>query len=146
MSEERRMILQMLKDGTISVEEAERLMEAAVPAEINGSSEELAVLTGPGATPRRIRVRVESGGKPKVNVKIPFSLVRVGLKMGKSFGALGAKYSKDNPDDMAALEMLKDLDVDELLNSLHDGEISLPYTLVDVEDEEKGENVLVVLE
>ncbi|MFR9191172.1 MAG: hypothetical protein ACLVL7_13870 [Anaerotruncus massiliensis (ex Togo et al. 2019)] len=31
---------------------------------------------------------VTENGKQKVNVRVPFSLVRVGLKMGKSIGAI----------------------------------------------------------
>lgn len=143
MNEERRMILQMLKDGAISVEEAERLMEAVPAGEEDTKTAN--ALTASSGMPKRISVLVTGDGKTKVNVKVPFSLVRAGLKLGKTFGVYGAKFTKD-PSEAEMLESLKSLDVDEILNSINDGDITLPYTMVDVEDDEKGEHVKVVLE
>lgn len=144
MNEERRIILEMLRDGAVTVEEAERLMEAltASGASPEGAPDSLAV-SNAGITPKRILVRVIENGKTKVNVKIPFSLVRTGLKLGQTFGALGAKYSADYS---AEAELLKNIDIDEVLGSLSDGEIALPYTMVDVEDDEKGQHVQVIME
>ena len=139
MNEERRMILEMLQTGSISVEEAEKLLEA-VPKE--GESP---LANYEGRMPNRLLVLVTENDKPKVNVRVPFSLVRVGLKLGKSFGALGAKYAKDS-EDIQALEMLNDLDIDELLASIMDGEIQLPYVIVDMDEAETGQTVRVVLE
>lgn len=143
MNEERRMILQMLQDGSISVEEAERLMEA-IPAET--STLEM-VETSSVAQPRRIKVVVTEDDKTKVNVKVPFSLMRVGLKLGQSAGAIGSKYAKD-AEEAQVLDVLKNIDVDELLGSLNDGEITLPYTIVDVDHDDNGkrQHVTVVLE
>lgn len=151
MNEERRMILEMLREGAISIEEAERLLEA-VPAD-GGFSETALRTVAPSAesgargvlSPKRIIVLVSEGGKPKVNVRIPFSLLRIGLKLGKSFGSMGLKNVNDE-QSAQAFEMLQSLDIDELLNSVDDGEITLPYTIVDVEDAEKGEHVLIVIE
>lgn len=149
MNEERRIILEMLQAGAVTLEEAERLMEAlptesaetkAAP-EMDNSSDAPNNLSG--ISPKRILVRVTEGDKTKVNIKVPFSLVRMGLKLGQTFGVLGAKYSADYS---AEVEMLKSIDIDELLSSLSDGEISLPYTMVDVDDDEKGQHVQVVLE
>ena len=139
MNEERRMILEMLKDGSISIDEAERLMEA-IP------SGDTALANTSDFSPKRIYVHVTEGGKSKVNVKIPFSLVRVGLKLGKTFGALGMKNTQNSPEQAAAMEMLQNLDIDEVLNSIGEGDVTLPYTIVDVEDPEKGEHVKVVIE
>ena len=143
MNEERRMILQMLKDGAVSVDEAERLLEA-IPAEAEALE---VVRTSSGSQPRRISVVVTEDGRTKVNVKVPFSLMRLGLKLGQSAGAIGAKYAKD-AEEAQVLEVLKNIDVDELLGSLNDGEITLPYTIVDVDQELDGkhQHVSVVLE
>lgn len=72
MNEERRMILEMLQEGAISVEEAERLMEA-LPAE---ESRQLttAAPARAGVSPKRVVVLVTENGKQKVNVRVPFSL------------------------------------------------------------------------
>ncbi|MDL2273240.1 hypothetical protein LJC34_01610 [Oscillospiraceae bacterium OttesenSCG-928-G22] len=144
MNEERRMILEMVREGSVTVQEAERLLEALPEIEKTYDGE-AALMARPTGMPKRLVVLVTEGGRAKVNVKIPFSLLRVGLKLGKSFGSIGQKHSKD-PADAEAFEMLNNLDVDELLASISDGDITLPYVMVDADDEEKGQHVTVTLE
>lgn len=137
MNEERRMILEMLKDGTIDVDEAERLMSAIPDMDAQGKDAPLAkVEAGQGINPKRFRIRVDEGGKTKVNLTMPFSLVRVGFKIAK---AVGPRYSEE-------AKVLEDIDIDEILASLNSGDISLPYTMLNVDDDEKGEHVEIVLE
>ena len=145
MSEERKMILQMLKDGTVSVEEAERLLDA-VPAEAaEPAGGELVARSGSGVMPKRILIMVSENGKTIVNIRLPFSLVRVALKMGVSIGSMSAKHTSD-PETAQALEMLKTIDIDESLGSLSDGDISLPYSMIDVDDDNSGDHGKSVLE
>lgn len=143
MNEERRMILEMLQSGTVSVEEAERLMEAlpnaAAKTDEASESEIVPFANAKRISPKRLLIRVTEQGKTKVNVKVPFSLVRAGLKLGQTFGSLGAKYA-------AEAELIKNIDIDEVLDSLSAGEISLPYTLIDVDDDEKEQHVQIILE
>ena len=143
MSDERKMILQMLKDGAISVEDAERLLDA-VPTEPADAAGQVPAGTA-GVTPKRILILVSENGKNIVNIRLPFSLVRIALKMGISIGSMSAKHTSD-PETAQALEMLKTIDIDEILNSLSDGDISLPYSMVDVDDEKSGEHVKIILE
>lgn len=142
MNEERKMILEMVKEGTISVEEAEQLLSALCGEEKEGD-QALDVYQPPKVVPKRILVKVVEGGRTKVNVRVPFSLVRVGLKLGKTFGSLSHTNDQAGKE---ALEALRDVDIDELLDSIADGDITLPYTMVDVDDIEKGEHVTVILE
>ncbi len=104
MSEERRQILAMLAEGKISVEEAERLLEAlsqldASPDKIAGH-EESTERTG-RKKPKYLSIRVnpkrgegkageesEEGGHrhhrhrgERVNIKVPLFLLRTGLKL-----------------------------------------------------------------
>ncbi len=135
MNEERRMILEMLQSGTVSVEEAERLMEAlpnaAAKTDEASESEIVPFANAKRISPKRLLIRVTEQGKTKVNVK--------GLKLGQTFGSLGAKYA-------AEAELIKNIDIDEVLDSLSAGEISLPYTLIDVDDDEKEQHVQIILE
>lgn len=83
MSENRRRILDMLGQGKISADEAERLMNAV--------EREPEVPAGAGAAPRRgdkikyLRVVVDAqhdhGGPTKVNVRVPMQLLRAGVKL-----------------------------------------------------------------
>jgi len=143
MNEERKMILQMLKDGEISVDEAERLIEAVS----DSPSDAETIKSVEGFAPNRLSVKVFEGEKIKVNLKIPFSLLRTAIKLGKTAGFIGAANTKNMRGDMREeiMETIKAIDPDEILSSLGDGSISLPYTLVDVDDD-SGQSVKIVLE
>lgn len=147
MSEEKRMILEMLNNGDINVDEAERLL-AAVPDETQNN----AVTINPGTSgikPDKIKITVIDNmtSKTKVDIRIPFSLLKAGLKIGKASMALGAKYSSDQ-DSQQIMELLKEIDIDEILSSLDDGDITLPYTMIDMDNLEDGKNehIEIVLE
>ena len=142
MNEERRMILEMVRDGSISIEEAERLMSA-----IGEEQEALALRpVGAGRQPKRIRVQATEKGNTVVNVRIPFPVVKVALKLGKAGALFGAKYGAKNEEEAKILAYVNEIDIDELLESLSDGEITLPYTLVEATEREDGTHVEVILE
>jgi hypothetical protein len=79
MNEERRKVLDMLAQGKITVDEAEKLLAA-----VGGAEPEEAA--GPDASGRRswkyLRVQVEpaSDKGERVNIRVPFKLIRAGLK------------------------------------------------------------------
>jgi hypothetical protein len=86
MNENLRQILQMLSEGKISAEEAERLIAAldepgSSKAAGNGSGSE------GRARPKYLRVQVDSQdndgheGPTKVNVRVPMQLLRAGVKL-----------------------------------------------------------------
>lgn len=85
MSQERIKILNMLKDGSISSEEADALLGATQPD--NSSSESLSTLKK--SPPKFLRILVDaddhSKGKAKVNVKIPLAILRTGIKLSSLF-------------------------------------------------------------
>ena len=147
MNEERKMILQMLKDGEISVDEAERLIDAVsdkrpVADAVNYDE------SFTGLSPKRILIQVTEHGKTKVNVKIPFSLMRAALKLGKTAGLIGVISTKYMHSDMEAeiLEAVKSIDPDEILSSLSEGAMSLPCAIVDVDDDVSDQQVKIILE
>src|SRR5437763_15924464 len=80
MSEEKRRILELLSQGKVSVQEAERLL-AAVEGEPTASKESG---TPAEKTPRWLHVTVEKNdsSKPAVNIRVPLILVRSGMKLG----------------------------------------------------------------
>jgi hypothetical protein len=81
-----------------------------------------------GRKPRWLRVRVTDTdtGRPRVNVRLPISMVSVGLKMGSRFAP-----------------QVEGLDADQLMSVIESGELG---QIVDVYDEEDGEHVEVFLE
>jgi hypothetical protein len=82
MNEERRKILEMLSKGKIDVNEAEKLLAAI--SEHSSESEE-GEIHKKKDFPKYLRVVVEPGPESvkgeKVNIRVPFSLLRAGIKL-----------------------------------------------------------------
>ena len=84
MSEDRQRILNMLKDGKVSVEEADELLKALAEPAGEAGGGELMAAGGSGRKLKYLRVQVEpenGRAKERVNVRIPLALVRAGAKL-----------------------------------------------------------------
>lgn len=82
MNPDRRSILQMLADGKITADEAERLLTAM---DLNGSSSSVTAPNRNGS-PKYLRVLVDTdepgqGGPTKVNIRVPMALLRAGVRL-----------------------------------------------------------------
>ena len=128
MNEDRKRILDLLADGKINADEAERLIAALGGDRTNGTAE------APSAKkpPKFLRVVVDSSGfddegPAKVNVRIPMQLLRAGVRLGALIPAQAREQvnaalrengipldvSQIKPDNLEALiEQLGDFDVD----------------------------------
>ena len=124
MSEERARILQMVSENKIDAQEAARLLGALNTSPDSDDAAETS-RTG-GARWFRVRVTDLGTGRTKVNVNLPLSLVKVGLRMGAHFA----------PE-------VQELDWDELMEAIQDGAAG---KLVEVEDMEDGEKVEVFVD
>ncbi len=128
--EERLKILQMVADGTITPEDAARLLEA-----INGSAGSAEAAPEGGPTTRRqprwfkVRVTDTDTGRVRVNITLPMAFIRGALKLGGKINVVSDRVDQ---------EVLKTLE-----EALVSGEIG---KLVDVVDEEDGERVEVYVE
>lgn len=90
MTDERRRILNMMVEGKLNATEAEALLDALANNHNNSNTQLTATrpqqpqAAAPTADPKYLRVLVESvdDGKPsKVNVRIPFELIRAGMRL-----------------------------------------------------------------
>lgn len=125
MSEDRARILQMVSEGKIDAAQGVELLSA-----LNSENKP----DGPAATPTstgkanwfRVRVTDMETGRTKVNVNLPFSLVRAGLK-------IGARFSPE----------VDEVDWAEVIGAIDEGAMG---RLVDVEDMESGEKVEVFVD
>ncbi len=83
MNEDRRRILEMLAQGKITADEADRLLDALYAPTM--SERPLTVLNAPAPVSaknaRFLRVLVESGDGERVNVRVPMQLLRAGIKL-----------------------------------------------------------------
>ena len=144
MNEEMKMILEMVSEGKISVEEAQKLI-AALPSEAGDDGSPAICRAKGGVSPKNISILVAENGKTKVNVKVPFFLVRAGLKLGRSLGSISAKHCR-NPEKAKVFEILNEIDIDEMLAGIDDGEATLPITIVDADDANTGETVKIMIQ
>jgi hypothetical protein len=130
-TEERIQILKMVQEGKISAEDAAQLLEALEDGDKTqvGRSEPISPDSQVmGRPPRWLRVRVTDSdtGRSRVNVRLPISMVKIGIKMGTRF----------SPE-------IEGLDANELVRLIEAGEIG---QIVDVQDDKDGEHVEVFLE
>ena len=136
MGESQKKILQMLAEGKINVDEAERLMQLIDKDAERG--ERGADIKWGGAMPRYMRVVVEpkpganeSGAgtkKERVNVRVPFNLIRAGMKLvslipsdaaqevDKAFKEKGFSFD---------IRKLKEEDLEQLVTALQESEIDV---------------------
>ena len=126
MSENRRRVLEMLAEGKVSVEEAERLIglvdEDAATAK--APQEVLPPRKGPA---RYLRVVVDSNGSGShVDVRVPLALIKAGVKLHTLVPGNAAeginKALKDHGID-ADVHNLRAEDVEQLIDALSELEV-----------------------
>ncbi len=83
-------------------------------------------------------IRITEEGKTQPEVRIPYFVFKAGMKLGKIAG--GKKNSGKE------WEILSTLDMDFVLESLNNGEQSLPCLLTEVDDAEKKQHIEIWLE
>jgi hypothetical protein len=153
MSEERSRILTMLAEGTITAEEAGRLLDAlesrsqaqtggAGPAtgETAGSA---AAATGAeseaaGRPPKYMYVKVVSVSGDNVDVRIPLNLVRSGLKLTSLIPPQAMEQINQSMSEHGMsfdLASFKPEDIEELIMALREMEVNV--------DSKNGDNVRV---
>lgn len=99
-------ILNQLKSGAISTEEAMKLLDNATP-EVEVVDEVVAPTPKKSGSGKRkfIHIRVSDPEKgEKVNIRLPLGLVDMGLKMGAKFDDSGALKNIDPAEIRALLE------------------------------------------
>lgn len=140
MNEERRRILAMLAENKISAQEAEALLDALTPGSPAVSSGDFTAT----APPKYLRVLVEGheeGHSGKVNIRVPFNLIRAGVRLAALIPA-----AAHGPVNKALKEQGIDFDVSKLKPEDLEGLIQhLTELTVDVEGG-RGEKVRVFCE
>ena len=121
MNEEKRKILEMVKEGKITFEEAEQLLDKI---NSNESSENIPKIKKPNSK-KFLRVRVTEEDKVKANVNIPIALAEVGLNL--------IPKSKLKVDG-------KQINMDQILKLIEEG---TEGELVNIDAEDEGKNYKV---
>lgn len=127
MTENHRKILEMLSQGKISVADAERLLgKLKAPVETRadvadddgeaGDASSSGTGTRPGAKlPKFLRVVVDDVAGEHINVRVPISLVRTGVRLSALLPKQARKAVEHQGVDLSGLSRL---DADELARAL----------------------------
>ena len=135
MNEERKKVLNMLADGKISADEAERLI-SALENKTTETSPQTALTKTLDNLPRYLFVKVDAVDGDKVNIRVPLKLVKAGIK-------LQALLPQDAQDKINAklnekginLDDFKDENFKDLLDALTEFEVNV--------DDKKGDKVRI---
>ena len=132
MTENRRQILDMLAEGKISVDEAERLL-ALVEQPPGGESRRASAPEGDTPAPKYLRIVVEpnpdgssDAGKERVNIRVPMGLIRAGVKLTALIPSdVGARVNDALRKQGIDLDLraLKAQDLDQIIDGLRDLEV-----------------------
>ncbi len=121
MNEARMKILEMLSKGKITVEEASALLEKVIVREqvpeTDAAPEEAGGAPAKKGVPKYLRVMVDSSDGDKVNIRVPMSLIRTGLKLSSLMPADAASAVQEHGIDLSAL---KNLEGEELVDALRE--------------------------
>jgi len=115
MSNERKQVLQLLADGKISADEADRLLEKLTSVRA-GEPAAVARSVGTGATPKFMLIHVDCKEGEKVDVRLPIGLLRSGIKLQAMMPKEAAQAMSDNGIDFSQLSGLAG---DDLISALH---------------------------
>jgi hypothetical protein len=135
MSEERARILNMLAAGKITAEEAEGLLDALdsrEPAQVSEPAAGTAIKGDPTpllqALPKFLYVKVRSTDGDNVDVKVPVSLVRSGLKLTSLIPPQAMDQINEQMTEKGItidFSNMKPEDIDEFVEGLREMEITV---------------------
>lgn len=135
MSNERAKILQMVADGKITAEEAEKLLNRLDPAGTGSSRSETSYDIG-APKPGPIKyLRVVVDGDDKVNIRVPIGLIRTGIKLTTLMPLSASENLSEHGID---LSQFNNLDGEELMEALRELQVEV--------DSEDGDIIRVFCE
>jgi len=132
MNNDRRAVLQMLAEGKITADEAERLLSALDRGDDPASA--AAPAPAHNAMPKYLRVTVDAdvhGDATKVNVRVPMALLRAGVRLSslippQARDQVNAELAKNGvPFDIG---QLKPENLEELISHLNDLTVDVDST------------------
>lgn len=130
MMENRRQVLDMLAQGKITADEAERLLSLVdQPPGTAAGSKETSDAGKPA--PKYLRVVIEDGDGPEsehVNIRVPMGLIRAGVRLASVLPSNATSKINEKLKEQGIpidLGKIKADDLEELVNSLNDLEVDI---------------------
>jgi len=140
-AEERKKVLELVADGKVSVDDAERLLAALGGSDAPVPPAAPVPPPAPGAAPRTLRIQVD-GPDEHVNVRVPMQLIRAGIGLSSLIPdeARGALETRLGAHGLRLdLGKLKGAEFEEVIKALGD-------TAIDVNDKNGNTKVRIYCE
>ena len=126
MNEEKMMILKMVQDGKITADEAAKLLESLESGSAKeGKKQNQSPLKGEGKI-FRVAITDTVTGKSRANIRMPLSVIGIGMKFGAHFAP-----------------QIEGIETGDLMDAIRGGQVG---KILDVFDEEDGEHVEIYIE
>jgi len=117
MSTERKQVLEMLAEGKITTADADRLLDKLNGSRATGNAGATAKTPSAGA-PKFLRVVVDAHDGDTVNIRVPLSLVRTGIKLSTMLPPKVSVKLNENGIDLSQLSKLEGDDLVQALREL----------------------------
>jgi len=122
MKEERKQILDMLAQGKITADDAERLLAKLESGDAGDTTSTTSADGNQPTKPKYLRIHIDSTDGDKVNVRVPLALIRTGIKLAAVLpNGVNEKLGEKGVD----LSKFSELDADELYESLRELQVNV---------------------
>ena len=126
MNENSRRVLEMLSEGKVSVDEAERLL--SLVDEEPETTTAVQPLAPPQAARRYLRVTVDSDEDEHVDVRVPLALIKAGVKLHTLLpaqAATGINTALQDNGINVDIDNLRTEDLEQLIDALSEIEVNI---------------------
>ncbi|MDP2966035.1 MAG: hypothetical protein Q8N39_08390 [Pelolinea sp.] len=126
MNEEKMMILKMLQEGKISADEAAKLLESLESGSKKDEKKQAEEPRKGEGKFFRVSITDTTTGKSRANIRMPLSVMGIGMKFGAHFAP-----------------QIDGVESDQLMDAIRNGQVG---KIIDVYDDEDGEHVEIYIE
>lgn len=126
MNEEKMMILKMLQEGKISADEAAKLLESLESGNKKEGKKQAEEPRKSEGKFFRVSITDIATGKSRANIRMPLSVMGIGMKFGAHFAP-----------------QIDGVESDQLMDAIRNGQVG---KIIDVYDDEDGEHVEIYIE
>ena len=128
MNENSRRVLEMLSEGKVSVDEAERLLSLVDEGPETTTAVPPLVPSQAGSVRRYLRVTVDSDGNEHVDVRVPLALIKAGVKLHTLLpaqAATGINTALQDNGINVDIDNLRTEDLEQLIDALSEVEVNI---------------------
>ena len=127
MNENSRRVLEMLSEGKVSVDEAERLI-SLVDEDPEATAAVQPLAPPRTGTARYLRVTIDSDGEEHVDIRVPLALIKAGVKLHTLLpeqAALKINTALQDNDIDVDIDNLRTEDLEQLIDALSEIEVNI---------------------